>query len=276
MIIFLLQNTKSVDAFEFTRFFSSLDHISFNFNVVVDKFYDIFNYEKNLYKKVYNFKSNGLAQLFENEHKLVLIDFAIKNSKDTYSDFFLTTTGFEYVDCKDWKIKTNLDHKEKFFSRVMFFPLNYDLNNQDFTFLSDSVVDELNEKCTIDIVTDPFLEIQTIWQLLTTCDMVISQNDIVAHLCNYLEIKNLIIVGKDTYYGKTKCNQIIFDPYRNEKIEYPPSIFLDLYKTIDTINDQNVNLRNNIMQFRETILDSLDEFKLPYKTEIQTRSNNYL
>jgi len=272
MNVLFLKNITPSAAYEFAKAYSAIDHTCHNIYVVYEDDYGIFQHNHKLSLKFYSANDSNLSHIWNSKHyTLDIIDFYLVGTNQSISKFLADKLQHFYYKDSLFSPQIFPKNEDYFFSKIVVFSENTDYHNfGSLQVYHKEILNSLANVCTIEIYQKDF-NFEEVFAVTNSANLVISHNDIVARLCTDYNIPNLVVYTKDRCI-ESNDNQVIFDPYKNIKLEYPPNCFVRDWQRIDKLNDKIVDLNSYKNLFINEVWDTINKFKIPYKTD---SSNDY-
>lgn len=295
---YIFNNTNNSIAYSSFKAFVNLLDSETEFNIIFDKFYDIFSLHPRISDKFYIFSDRHIVDNLLLEAENVLLDFELDfflSNCDSYDQYITKKIPYDpqlnsnpidvnpspKIKNKVRNIFERANHNN--FSYVLYAPLNMDLNKHDFLIVDDLLLDKTSNSIPDDVSQQllSFLEshvnlisvtpsldfevnITELIFLVKNCDFVISNLDVLHSISIDQQIPSFLNLAKNTkYYQKDKlCT--VYDPERNNKKIVPPQQFTCEYEKSTIHNNQILNY--DIEKMQQEILKSFDFHKIPYQS----------
>lgn len=295
---FIFANTNNSIAFSCYKALVNLLDFETEFNIIFDRYYDIFELDSRLSKKFHIVTDRHISEnILYNQENILLdfdLDFFLSNftSYDDYisskisSEICMLSEPLQINPSTDTKIKvdeiiSNADLHN--FSYVLFAPLNMDLDKNDFIKNNNTLIDKTSSSFPIEISeqlhsfleskvnlititpsSDFNVDIAELVYLISQCDFVISNLDILHSVSIDQRIPSFLNLAKNTKYYQKDRLCTVYDPQRNHKRITPPAVFSQSRRQADIHNNQIITWDPE--KIKKEIIKSFDFHGVPYKS----------
>ena len=301
MNVFLFPNSNHVIAYITAKIFAKYTENNENFAIVFDQEYSIFLNNPLLGNKFWTVHDKRVYEDVIIPNNVIVIDYKTqyeclqhKPSLDEWlSTCILGCKKFiqpvKYVPLIETKLQIEKfieDQNKNNFSNILVVPyylsdnwqdefeingnLWYDKKLRSFspvlaTHVQNFLIDKVNY---INLLPNNEYKSNDLGYLVSCCDAVICNYDIVFQHANDLHVPCLVNLGVEQVVENISETTSIFDPYRNIKEIMPPSMFTESYKRALFTNNNIITYQEKEKILEKEILKLFKKHGVPYDSSV--------